>query len=63
MVQRVLQAGVANSANERVFSGWTHILGDKRRRLGKKRQRDEMYIYANSRMCKNAKKGENRSSV
>ena len=58
MAQRVLQAGVASSANERVFSGWKHILGDRRTRLGKKRQREEMYIYANSRMCKNAKKGE-----
>ena len=58
MAQRVLQAGVASSANERAFSGWKHILGDKRTRLGKKRQREEMYIYANSRMCKNAKKGE-----
>jgi hypothetical protein len=58
MAQRVLQAGVASSANERVFSGWKHIIGDKRTRLGKKRQRDEMYIFANSRMCKNAKKGD-----
>ena len=41
------------------FSGWKHnvIIGDKRTRPGKK-QRDEMYIFANSRMCKNAKKGD-----
>ena len=58
MAHRFLHAGVASSANECVFSGWKHILGDKRTRLGKKRQRDEMYIYANSRMCKNAKKCE-----
>ena len=35
MAQRVLQAGVASSANERAFSGWKHILGDKRTRLAR----------------------------
>ena len=36
---RTLQVGVASSCNERGFSAWNHIMGDKRTRLGSKRQR------------------------
>ena len=45
---RTLQVGVASSFNERVFSAWKSIMGDKRTRLGSKRQREEVSIYTNS---------------
>lgn len=38
MMRRVLRIGVASSINERIFSNWKHILGDKRTQMGKKRQ-------------------------
>ena len=52
---RTLQVGVASSCNERVFSAWKHIMGDKRTRLGSKRQREEVSIYTNSRVLKKFK--------
>jgi len=52
---RTLQVGVASSCNERVFSAWKHIMGDKRTRLSSKRQREEVSIYTNSRVLKKFK--------
>ena len=52
---RKLQVGVASSCNERVFSAWKNIMGDKRTRLGSKRQREEVSIYTNSRVLKKCK--------
>ena len=52
---RTLQVGVASSCNERVFSAWKNIMGDKRTRLGSKRQREEVSIYTNSRVLKKYK--------
>jgi hypothetical protein len=39
---RVLQIGVASSVNERIFSGWGHILGKRRNKMSKKRQLREV---------------------
>ena len=39
---RVLQIGVASSVNERIFSGWGHILGKRRNKVSKKRQLKEV---------------------
>lgn len=52
---RSLQIGVASSCNERVFSGWKHIMGDRRTKMSKKRQLDEVYIYTNHRVLKKFK--------
>lgn len=41
---RVLQIGVASSVNERIFSGWGHILGKRRNKMSKKRQLKEVQI-------------------
>ena len=49
---RTLQVGVASSCNERVFSARKNIMGDKRTRIGSKRQRGEVSIYTNSRVLK-----------
>jgi len=52
---RTLQIGVASSCNERVFSAWKLIMGDKRTSLGSKRQREQVSIYTNSRVLKKYK--------
>ena len=50
--QRVLRLGVSSSVNERIFSHWKNIMGSHRTRLGKKRQRDQVFIYSNERVLK-----------
>ena len=48
-------SSVASSCNERVFSAWKHIMGDKRTRLGSKWHREEVSIYTGSRVLKKFK--------
>ena len=43
---------VASSVNERVFSHWKNILGAHRTNMGKKRQRDAVFVYSNERVLK-----------
>jgi hypothetical protein len=50
--QRVLRLGVSSSINERIFSHWKNIMGSHRTRLGKKRQRDQVFVYSNERVLK-----------
>ena len=52
IAKRVLRVGVASSVNERVFSHWRNILGQHRTRTGKKRQREEVFVYSNNRVLK-----------
>ena len=54
---RTLQVWVASSCNARVSSAWKHniIMGDKRTRLGSKRQREQISIYTHSRVLKKFK--------
>ena len=35
-VNQALQVGVSSSINERVFSGWGHIMGKRRTRMGRR---------------------------
>ena len=39
----------------RTFSAWTHIMGERRTWVGKKRQVDEVSIYTNKRVLKKFK--------
>lgn len=50
--QRILKIAVASSCNERVFSSWHHILGNRRTKTGKKRQLDAVSVYSNERVIK-----------
>lgn len=52
IVNRVLKLGVASSCNERIFSAWKHIMGERRTNMGKQRQLDEVSIYTNKRVMK-----------
>ena len=55
--KRVLQLGVSSSINERIFSHWKNIMGNHRTRLGRKRQRDQVFVYSNERvLCQVSKK-------
>ena len=55
MCIRILQIGISSSVNERVFSGWKHIMGEKRTRMGKKRQLKQVCVYTNRRVMKRYK--------
>ena len=39
----------------RIFSAWKHIMGERRTRMGKKRQFDEVSIYTNKCIMKKFK--------
>lgn len=55
LANRVLQLGCASSCNERIFSAWKHIMGERRNNMGKDRQLDEVSIYTNKRVMKKFK--------
>ena len=48
----VLRIGVAAGCTERMFSGWQHILGTKRLRMSRKRQRNEMNILVSDKLLR-----------
>ena len=54
-VNKALQVGVSSSVNERVFSGWGHIMGKRRTGMGVKRQVKEVDVYTNGRVAKRAR--------
>ena len=56
-VNQALQVGVSSGINERVFSGWGHIMGKRRTRMGKKRQVSELFVYTNRRVAKRTCQG------
>lgn len=55
IANRVLQLGCSSSCNERIFSAWKHIMGERRNNMGKDRQLDEVSIYTNKRVMKKFK--------
>lgn len=56
LAKRILRIGVSSSCNERVFSGWGHILGKRRTRMRAQRQKKQIYVYTNQRVLKTYKR-------
>ena len=58
LAKRLLQVATSSSSNERLFSGWGHIVSKRRNRMKPSKQKKAVAIYFNHRVMKrNRNKG------